>query len=210
MVNKQEWGVPTQVPSPNQAPSNGLFEAAFAFAAIFLFGYCICMWYYGSKSLDWTSTQGQIISSQKVMKEDTSGDIGSRRTEYVPEVQYSYSVGQQKLSSKDIHPPLNDSGTWFNGEAQTELTLLKYPQNSTVTVFFNPQDPGQACLEPGTNYQTFAMVFLFVVMFSIVPLWRPALRLKEIIAPTKPVLITKTIDGKRVMLSSFREKEDEI
>jgi hypothetical protein len=208
MSKKWEYGVPIEVPPPGSGPSNGFFEAIFAVAAIFLFGFCITMAYYGLKSSDWKSTQGQVISSKVIMEQDDSGDISSRRTIYKPEVVYSYSVIKQKLTSNEINPPLNYSGTYFNGAWQTEDVLQKYPLNSAVTVFYNPEDPGQACLEPGINYSTFSIIFVFSLIFAVVPLWRPFKRLSEKMFPSKPYF-TVGKDGRRVFLSSFRDEQQE-
>jgi Protein of unknown function (DUF3592) len=203
---KQEMGYPTVIPS--SSPPNGIFEAVFGVAALLIFGYCMMMLYNGWRSYDWKNTQGQVISSKTVSEEDTSGKISSRRTVYKPQVSFTYVVGSQTLTSSDIHPPLNDSGTLFNGAMQTEATLQKYPKGSQVVVYYDPQEPGQACLEPGVNVATFAILFGFFILCAIVPLWPVIGRLQEMISPTKPAFVTKTEGGRRAYLSSFREEQD--
>jgi hypothetical protein len=100
------------------------------------------------KSLQWPSVPGTVLSSRLVP--DTSGDIAS----FTPVVTYSYVVNGQALQCDRVH----------YGSTTSKKVLTKYPQGSTVQVFFDPGAPTTAVLEQGGSTRTMLVVGIAVAI----------------------------------------------
>jgi hypothetical protein len=90
-------------------------------------------------SAQWPQTQGIITSSHLVVGrfKQTKG--------YRPEIQYRYQVGATEYSG---------SRRSFNRphlamQAASQNVIDAYPVGKTVAVFYDPEDPAFALLEPG-------------------------------------------------------------
>ena len=100
------------------------------------------------ESLEWPSVPGTVLSSQLVP--DTSGDIATFR----PVVTYSYVVNGQALRCDRVH----------YSSTTSKKVLTKYPQGSTVQVFFDPRAPSTAVLEQGGSTRTMLFVGIAVAI----------------------------------------------
>jgi hypothetical protein len=94
-----------------------------------------------SRSRGWAKVDGKVVASNVNQFTGRSG-----RT-YRPMVIYAYSIGPVRFMSSRIafHPLASSSRS-----AATEF-VERYPVGKTVQVFYDPQDPEQAVLEPGSN-----------------------------------------------------------
>ena len=88
----------------------------------------------GKARKQWPSTPGEISSTA----------LASAENDLLPDIRFSYTVEDKRHESKIEFPP----GTMpMPGFATTHVE--KYPVGSEVTVYYNPQRPEQATLEPG-------------------------------------------------------------
>lgn len=142
--------------------------AAFAF-----FGYR--SYQLGTQSKEWPVAKGSVIQSEVVKRTRTTGTGTNRRkvVEYVPEVAYTYNVdGQSYRSSRITFDAVN--------KLNARETVARYPKGKRIGVFYDPQKPDRAVLEPGAD-PTGGLVFIglgvglaFMGAFSSVNHWRRA------------------------------------
>ena len=101
----------------------------------------------GFASRTWPSVSSTILAGTL---EESYGRGGR---EWTPNLTYSFSIDGKKYFGHDIKfPPRRSSLT------SAKATLERYPVGKTVTVYYNPNDPAQACLEPGPDGW-----FLFII-----------------------------------------------
>jgi hypothetical protein len=88
----------------------------------------------------WPTVTGEIIASKVKKRHDSEhGPV-----EY-PHVSYTYEVNGKTHHSSNIM-----AGGEIGG-VNVESTLTRYPQGSKVTVYYDPQNPKDAVLEPGNK-----------------------------------------------------------
>lgn len=90
----------------------------------------------------WQAGDGIIVSSDLGVRTNEDG-----ATLYSAEIQYTYRVDGRELANDRV----------FFGQLSTSDRkpifdlLLKYEQGDEVIVYYNPDDPDQAVLEPGVH-----------------------------------------------------------
>ena len=96
------------------------------------------------QSVNWPSVPGSVISSEKEKHTTTEESGSSKRTVtyYLAAINYEYQVDGKAYRSNRIA---------FGGQNrnQTVTLLNKYPKGKSVIVFYDPDDPEEASLEPG-------------------------------------------------------------
>jgi hypothetical protein len=111
------------------------------------------------KTQHWPHVDGIIEESR----------ISSDHDDLLPHIQFRYSVDQTSCRqtmtfSGDITPTQEFAASY----------VQKYPAGSKVQVYYNPEDPNTATLEPGLgkgDWLVFAMglgMLLFGIIFSVV------------------------------------------
>jgi hypothetical protein len=105
------------------------------------------------KSKGWRSVTGQILSSE--VRERRSSEGGT--TSY-PVVTYQYNVGLTSYQSDKVSPGMG----W--GGVDVDKVMARYPAGSTVTVYYDPQNPSDALLERDSKS---SITSLLVIMFLI-------------------------------------------
>lgn len=87
---------------------------------------------------------------------------------YEVDVEYEYSVDGQKYTSSRILP-FGDQ--FFDARHKAEELIVPYPVNKQVSVYYNPDKPGDSCLsETEQINKPTVMIFLwfvFVIIFSV-------------------------------------------
>ena len=92
-------------------------------------------------------SRGWVNASAKVVASNVNEFAGKNGRTYRPMIVFSYSVGSVRyMSSRLAFHPLVSSNR--NDAARI---VAKYPVASTVSVRYDPTDPEQAVLEPGSN-----------------------------------------------------------
>ncbi len=93
----------------------------------------------GKASLQWTETSGTIISST------VEKYVGAhKKSKYLAEVEYIFSVNGSEYKADTIR--FGTMASLLAGELSET-----YSEGKTVKVFYNPNDPNIAVLEPGVN-----------------------------------------------------------
>lgn len=102
-------------------------------------------WGYYSKaqqSESWPETAGKIIES-KVVEASRSRSGSSSKSMYKAWVSYDYEVNGQKYRGDQVGF-MDGSSSSQKGVAEE---VRKYPVGRAVTVYYNPADPKEACLD---------------------------------------------------------------
>jgi len=89
-----------------------------------------------AKAQNWSATTGKVTLSNLEARRGSKGG-----TVYYPVVQYQYRVHAMDYESRKIMPGME----WGGSGAQA--VVEKYPAGSTVTVYYNPENPAEALLE---------------------------------------------------------------
>jgi hypothetical protein len=105
-------------------------------------------------SIDWPTTEGVVLTSaiEEVGWSDNEG--------WCPSVRYAYTVGGKKyvFDRVEIQSICNGSTDYYAGEV-----IRRYPVGKRVVVFYNPQNPAFAVLEPGIPDNEFYMPILTIL-----------------------------------------------
>ena len=113
--------------------------------AIIFIGVGVFGWRTNAKAKSWPTTTGTVIESR--IESYTKRSDGKTKTMYKPIVRYSYQVNEQQYEGNQIS--LSGSGS-TNVRSWVESTIAPYPKDASITVFYNPQSPGTACLTSKT------------------------------------------------------------
>ncbi|HTD23698.1 MAG TPA: DUF3592 domain-containing protein [Terriglobales bacterium] len=92
-----------------------------------------------NRAKTWPTAQGKVLSSGLAAVNDSDG------TTYKAAILYEYSVNSVDHRS-DVWRVRAGSSSFT--KAATEA-VKRYPAGATVTVYFNPENPADAMLEPG-------------------------------------------------------------
>ena len=133
-----------------------LFFGIFIIAGIGLTFYGITVFQTSSDSMHWPTTDGSIINSTYSMTHESRERNNHHVlvTFYWPSVSYHYLVNNISYTSTKI--TLISSGSENYDSVATILN--RYPVGQMVTVHYNPTNPAQAVLEPGTQGAAWAFI----------------------------------------------------
>jgi len=126
-------------------------------AAIFFF-FALPPLQYSNSSKSWPIVQG-IVTRSEIDVWSSNG-----RTHYEPKIAYTYIVDGKKYTSSQIEAgdPAPDNNVTHAKRLQAE-----YPVDSEVTVYYDPELPESAALQPGSNgidYLPAAMCGIFFLV----------------------------------------------
>ena len=125
---------------------------------LFLFGRDIIR---GLSSRNWPTTEGKITQSGVDMSQSTD-DEGEIKTSYGASIQYTYSVSWQEL----VGSRRTFTNVRTNSSRRAEQIVERYPQGSSVTVYYTEEDPSLSVLEPGVGW--FSYVGMVLVLGLII------------------------------------------
>ncbi len=112
-------------------------------------------------SRSWVITQGTICHTT-IDCQGTGGSFSLRRQgSFFANVIYQYVVNDKKYS--------NDRrcfGNDLESESQALSTAAHYPEGSTVSVAYNPQNPKQSVLEPGLRFSQWVPLGVGAMLMS--------------------------------------------
>lgn len=141
---------------------------AYVVPALILFGGCCGLWISGNYMVDaWASSSWPTIKGT-VIRSELGSESDFRRSEddshYWPEVDFQYEVEGQSFTSNNITLNGLRSGPHIGtGRTEAEEKLALYPIESSIPVYYDPNDPGRSVLETGMTAGNF-----FVPIFSVV------------------------------------------
>jgi len=146
----------------------GLICGGFFFILVFALGLGLLLYSINSKkkageSVSWPAAPGTITVSE-VRQSRSTDDDGNVSIHYYPHIEYNYIAGGLPQAGKQV---AFGGIRGFSSTAQAEPAVLKYPVNSNVTVYYNPNKPQEAVLEKtigkGANTARIMGIILLVV-----------------------------------------------
>lgn len=112
-----------------------------------------------NKSVEWPTAMGRVIFSD--VREDSDEDGAS----YHADVSYEYVVNDREYLSDQVSFGQYGSSNYSHA---AEI-VRRYPVGERVTVYYNPEQPETAVLEPGVTWSSY-MVLVMGLCFMGVPL----------------------------------------
>ncbi len=113
-----------------------------------------------NQAANWLTTIGTITTSEVIRS--TGGKLS-----FSAHVVYQYSAqGGNHVSTRVSIAEL--MGIIDTGQNQAMAKVKKYPINSTVTVYYDPQNPQRAVLEKGGDASLFYLGGVFLVFALII------------------------------------------
>lgn len=125
------------------APS--LLSLVFVGIGAALLGYAVRVAGKARQSLTWPSVEGEIAHSAVLYQTDNSTPRNNGST-FKADIVYRYKVNGRSYSSSRM--ALLDLASTA-GRAQTLVD--RYPDQSKIDVYYNPADPADSVLEPGSS-----------------------------------------------------------
>ncbi len=122
-----------------------VFSLVFICSGGAIISYAVKMAAKARQSLSWPSTDGEIAHSAVLYQTDTTATTNGTAT-YKADISYRYKVNGANYSSSRIS--LVDFAS-TSGRAQS--IVERYPDKSTVRVYYNPANRAEAVLEPGSG-----------------------------------------------------------
>lgn len=105
-----------------------------------------------SKTKSWPTAEGTIVTSE----------ITGSTSRYVLHIVYTYTVDSTEYSSEKIGLT---NYAQYKKKVDAESAIDKYPLNSKVTVYYNPDKVDEAILKPGIRGEHAFMFFLGLIIF---------------------------------------------
>ena len=125
--------------------------------AIFIF-FALPPLQYAATSKNWPSVPGTITKSEvQVFKRDGN-------THYQPDIAYSYTVDGRKYSASKI--TVGD-GSLDNNVTKAKRLQAEYPVDKEVDVYYDPDLPESAVLQPGTKSGDLMLAGISAIFFFV-------------------------------------------
>ncbi len=124
-------------------------------------------------STSWPSTMGNIVSASVVEQQPvgTNMEEHTRQTDYRPALVYSYTLGGKTYGSG--HVIFNDDVIVYSSIEKARAAIKKYPVGQNVQVYYDPENPAMAVLEPGKagpSWRSFSSGLL-CLLFAVMVVW---------------------------------------
>ena len=95
----------------------------------------------GEETLQWPTVRGKVYASRVVEERSRDAD---NETMYRPEIRYEYVVDGKEFAAKRLG--LEDTPASWRSYA--DGIVARFPIGREVEIFYNPDDPSEALLEP--------------------------------------------------------------
>lgn len=105
----------------------------------------------------WPATPGRVahtwVTTAPTRSYEADSDFSTTRYVHTPHLSYTYSVGEQAYRSEriDFAPTRTFTSDREEDTAAAERHLAAYQYGAAVTVYYDPDDPYEACLRPKTE-----------------------------------------------------------
>jgi len=113
----------------------------------------------GKASATWPAVEGQVVVAT-VDKSDSTDSDGMTTRRYSPRVVYSYTIGANNTAA------IRSVGTWTYPSHARDAAKLKHQTGQRVSVYYNPDNPAQAVLEPGSTRGAWGTLLIGIVFFA--------------------------------------------
>lgn len=147
----------------------GVFCGAICLVGLVLFGGGIRALLRASGSRHWPTAPGKVVESgvaTRVVRAASPGESElptKDQTVHRPVVRYEYTVKSIVFSSNDI----GFGATESSSSARASELAARFPVGKEVVVHYDPQDPSEACLEPGLQGTTYIPLAVGVGMTAL-------------------------------------------
>ncbi|WP_337176205.1 DUF3592 domain-containing protein [Paludisphaera sp.] len=116
----------------------------------------------------WPRTTGKVVESTVEERRGESGLRGS----FTPRIRFVYDAAGKAWESRQFA-----FHVWAGSRGRAESTVARYPVGSVVTVYFHPDRPENAVLEPAKAWLSVAVAAWFGLIFLVsVAAWLGASR----------------------------------
>jgi hypothetical protein len=134
----------------------GPIFAAVGFFVAFYFGKPILD--NAARSKEWPTVVGVVERSEVVTRRDKDG------TMYSADVAYKYEVDQREYRSSNV-----SFGGGFSSSSSGWANKLvnRYPVGKEIDVHYDPEEPGNSVLEPGTNWTSYIVYGIGLLFLAI-------------------------------------------
>ncbi len=122
------------------------------------------------RSSGWPLVKGTIIKSNiSSSAQPEANQNRSLKKRYKPEIEYLYDVGETTYRAQLVS---YGAGAAFNQSNAVKVTT-KYPTGRLVTVYYKPDNPAVAVLEPGLNRKAIllpigGLIFFFAGLLGLI------------------------------------------
>lgn len=118
-------------------------------------------------SENWPTTSGIITYSDITQYTNNEGNIM-----YSNVINYEFTIDNKSYIGDRISLSSNGESTSSLGEVKK--ALLKYPVNATVLVYYDPELPNNAVLEPGANFLIYIVKYAPFIFgfFGVLMMWQ--------------------------------------
>jgi hypothetical protein len=123
----------------------------------------VVKWWEVRRASRWLPTPGRIVSSRVVQREVSAGE-GRTEIRNFPAITFTYKVGNRTYRSDRYSVREN------LGNTDVSETLARFRKGAAVTVFYNPDDPGEAVIErdlPEGAFQALSLVAVLIVVGAV-------------------------------------------
>lgn len=111
-------------------------------------------------SQKWPTTQGTIIYSQMESMYRPRTDTNRSTTSYSLDLQYTYEADGHSYTGSQIAFADPPGGDGESGQEAVREVMSQYPITKIVTVYYDPNDPATAVLEPGASSGTYTSFYV--------------------------------------------------
>jgi hypothetical protein len=125
-----------------------------------------------NRAMNWPTVEGRVTESLVSTHRSRRSDSGARTNLYGALVRYSYMVKGVEYSGERV----TFADTHNSDRSKAEAILARYAIGAAVRVYYNPEDPQNALLEPGISNQSFLplLIPLAFLVVGIVVFLSPA------------------------------------
>lgn len=134
----------------------------FVLVALFLFIWAMRGRNKARAARKWPTTTGRVLFSEVEARRSHSSE-GGYSTAYYPNVVYEYQVDGKRYQSNQFYVAM-PVGLGFRGAV--ERKVAQFPVGSMVEVYYNPENPTQAALEP-TVPSSRILVYVVVIIVLV-------------------------------------------
>jgi hypothetical protein len=151
-----------------------VFPWPFLLAGIVILGIGLHSLRNAQASKDWPTTEGTVVSATVRTSASQPGsgkNAPPNGATYHAKISYEYKVDETAYTGTRV--AYGDCGS--SRPSRAHSIVDRYPEGATVKVFYNPEAPAEAVLEPGTQPQAFFLpavgsVFILVGLGMVVGL----------------------------------------
>ena len=112
---------------------------------------------HSAQSTSWPKVSGVITKSEVVW------DLRGKEVRYSADVAYDYEVRDKPYHGSSVRV----GNMTTKGKADAEQIVARFPAGRPVAVYYNPDDPSETCLIPGTKWVHYLVVVTPVFFFLL-------------------------------------------